>query len=357
MNEYNVTKMYFILQTALPSAALFTVVSDSEDTDTGDEEIPNNSSEELTPCSMLTFTEKVRKFLQSLPQKSSLLEKREAFERMFLMSASDKEAIENETKHNILKWEAERKGRITASNFGRILKCKHAYDSILLEIMGHENGLHTEAIAWGKTKEKSAQDKFYQIVSPLHVNLCIQPTGMIVDKDEPFLGATPDGLVTCDCCEDHILEIKCPFTHRDRTISDIEKDNFFLNENEVLKESHNYYEQVQGQMAISGTAKCYFVTFTNKELHYQIVEFDDLRWQRSKNILKHFFYSVIFPEIIHDDIGKSLKAAEKECICKSKKHVSFISCIHCKKTFHKLCVAVRKKSPWSCNDCKIKASN
>ena len=82
--------------------------------------------------------------------------------------------------------------------------------------MGYKNDFYTEATAWGKTMEKIAQDKFLEIISPMHVNLCIQSTGLLIDKEEIYLGATPDGLVSCDCCEDHVLEIKCPFSSRSK---------------------------------------------------------------------------------------------------------------------------------------------
>lgn len=69
MNEYNVTKYYFALQTALPSAAVFTVLSDNEDTDTGDEEVLHNNSYEVSPSTILTFSKKVRNFLEFVPGK------------------------------------------------------------------------------------------------------------------------------------------------------------------------------------------------------------------------------------------------------------------------------------------------
>lgn len=99
-------------------------------------------------------------------------------------------------------------------------------------------------------------------------------------------------------------------------------------------------------MAITGIYKCYFVTFTKKKLHYEIVDFDDLRWERAKHILKNFFYAVIFPEVINDNIGKSLKAAIKECVCKSERNVTFVKCSKC-----------IKRSRWSCHECKINVLN
>ena len=95
-----------------------------------------------------------------------------------------------------------------------------------------------------------------------------------IDKDELYLAATLDGLVTCDCHEDFITEIKCPFAHKSKTIEEIEKRNFFLDGNKVLKDSHYYYELVQGQMALACVTKCYFITYTIFPL--PLIKFDFL---------------------------------------------------------------------------------
>ena len=80
-----------------------------------------------------------------------------------------------------------------------------------------------------------------------------------------------------------------PIFFKIKKICEIEKKKaFFLNENLNLKESHQYYEQIQGQMAIANITKCYFVTFTEKGLHYQVIHFDEIKWEHTKTVLKHF---------------------------------------------------------------------
>jgi hypothetical protein len=339
----------YFLQAALPTAVIFTVLSDSEDTDTADEEESHSEN--------LTFAEKVKKILQMVQANSDVTERRKAFETLFFIPENERTTIEVETRLNPQKWKDERIGRLTASNFGKISKCKTSHESLLYDIMGYHKEVHTQAIAWGKKMERVAQEKFFQIISPLHVNLCIQATGLFVDKDELYLGATPDGIMRCDCCEDFTIEIKCPYAHREKNISEIEKKNFFLDENGLLKESHNFYDQVQGQMALTGTSKCYFVTFTEKELHHQIIDFDALRWENTKEILRNFFFNTILPEILSGEAQKAILTADEECICNSKKIGTIIKCINCKKTFHRSCISgnkYRKQSDFLCNTCKIK---
>ena len=337
---------FSVLQIAVPSAAIFSILSDSEDTDSANEEIEMS----IFP----TFVQKVQQFLQLLPHNTNLSDQQEHFENMFVISTNDIKAIEIKTRTDVELWKAERAGRLTASNFGKILRCKNSPNSILLDILFNKD-VSTEAIAWGKTMERSVLDKFFKTISPLHENMCIQSTGLLIDKDEPYLAATPDGLVTCDCHEDFIVEIKCPFAHKSKTIAEIEKRNFFLDDNKVLKDSHHYYEQVQGQMALAGVAKCYFVTYTEKELHYQEVEFDEWRWENSKSQLKEFFYNIVFPAIASNRIAEELKAAERQCTCQSYKIVVTVNCSKCSNTFHRMCTDFRSKpkSDWLCNCCKI----
>ena len=81
------------------------------------------------------------------------------------------------------------------------------------------------------------------------------------------MGATPDNIFTCSCCENTCVEYKCPYSIRSEEVSDAWNITAYLelNGNELrLKKSHNYYAQIQGQMAIIGNRKTYFVVWTEK---------------------------------------------------------------------------------------------
>ena len=70
----------------------------------------------------------------------------------------------------------------------------------------------------------------------------------------PFLGATPDGLVSCSfCSEKGLLEIKCPYKYMNADLHQANDCNFYLkriNTELRLNKSHLYYFQIQGQLAI-----------------------------------------------------------------------------------------------------------
>ena len=64
-----------------------------------------------------------------------------------------------------------------------------------------------------------------------HMNFKVRSTGFVISSDYPFLGVSPDGLVSCDCCGEWLVEIKCPFRYQNMTpdcaIALIDQDYFF----------------------------------------------------------------------------------------------------------------------------------
>ena len=85
-------------------------------------------------------------------------------------------------------------------------------------------------------------------------------SGILISTKYPFLSATPDGVVSCDCCGSGLLEVKCSYKYRDINPSDIADVNFYLQTQpdgtRVLNQTREYYYQVQGQMAIWNKEYC-----------------------------------------------------------------------------------------------------
>ena len=91
--------------------------------------------------------------------------------------------------------------------------------------------------------------------------------GLLISTKYPFLGATPDGVVSCDFRGSGLLEVKFPYKYRDINPSDIADVNFYLQTRpdgtRVLNQTHEHYYQVQGQMAIWNKEYCDFVCWTS----------------------------------------------------------------------------------------------
>ena len=48
-----------------------------------------------------------------------------------------------------------------------------------------------------------------------HEDFTIEETGLFIDPDLPYLGASPDSIVSCTCCGKGVVEVKCPFCFKD----------------------------------------------------------------------------------------------------------------------------------------------
>lgn len=109
--------------------------------------------------------------------------------------------------------------------------------------------------------------------------------GLIVNPKLPWLGASPDALVS-DSSEEQVygaIEVKCPSSKADSTIMEACNDKSFClelaNNKTVLKKKHIYFFQCQGVMAICQLSWLDFVVFTQKDLHVERIYFDEHLWK------------------------------------------------------------------------------
>ncbi|KAJ8303760.1 hypothetical protein KUTeg_018683, partial [Tegillarca granosa] len=124
--------------------------------------------------------------------------------------------IESETRNQADSevWIRERGTRITASNFGKIMRSKSAISKQFLRSMFQAQSFNSKPTTYGKVNEKTAK-QIHMKKTKNHVH----DIGLIVNLKIPFLGTTPDGKVCCDG-QSGILEIKCPYSIRDSTFQE-----------------------------------------------------------------------------------------------------------------------------------------
>ena len=209
---------------------------------------------------------------------------------------------------NSSQWYEERRIRITSSVFGRV--CRRLpttlpgplVNSIVNQRMYQSMPL---SCAWGKDNEKKALNAYKQTMHDKgHTNLVVMMSGLIINPEYAYLGASPDGIVSdpTSTNPNGLLEIKCPYQARNSTpFEAATQKGFFCNINNgtlVLKKTHHYYYQVQGQMAISSRKWCDFVVYTTAGISIERIEFDELFWNDTVTKLKHFYDTYIVSKLI-----------------------------------------------------------
>ncbi len=239
-----------------------------------------------------------------------------SFLSSFPYSASDLDEITRATagQSNNLEWFRQKYGSLTSSNFGRIIRYvttrKADPDNIVRDVMNYG--------AWGKPLprtnipslkhglryESVARNHYIKRLAVNHKDISVAETGLHVHQDLPFLRASPDGLVHCTCHGNRLIEIKCPFSARDISVREgirskkIKYLNVLPDFSLALKTNSDYYFQVQGAMAITGTSVCDFVVYTKKTMEVIPVTLDVPLWQDIESKLCEFFEVYIVPEIL-----------------------------------------------------------
>ena len=101
--------------------------------------------------------------------------------------------------------------------------------------------------------EPHAKLQVISILKKSHKNFTSTNLGLKVDRIYPYIAASPDLLVICHCCGNGAIEIKCPESVCESDPSEENVDYLIKDVDNLirLKKNHNYYAQIQGQMAIA----------------------------------------------------------------------------------------------------------
>lgn len=141
-------------------------------------------------------------------------------------------------------WYEQRAGRITASVLQKVLHTDFSKPSVsLLKSIcyPHATKFFSVACEYGQQHEADALRIYsMKITHPLFE---LQWSGLVLDTENPFIGASPDGIISCSCCGKGLVEVKCPFSCRDKSFSEAVKEKTFCLEESTffLKKHHAYF--------------------------------------------------------------------------------------------------------------------
>ena len=210
-------------------------------------------------------------------------------------------------------WFEMRKGLLTASNFERVCASKQGNEQLVAELMGYvqrpSNSFIDMCCDWGLKKEPKVR-KLYQITeSKKHRKFKLTEHGLRISREHPFIACSIDGLVSCSCHQEKLIEIKCPFSLRNKHPKEAAVTKGCAYEDGVWKMGSNspYYHQIQGQLGIYGLQQCDLVIYTNKGYVVIPVYYDDKFFQMMLCKLKMFYLSSVIPEICTSDVKTAIE--------------------------------------------------
>ena len=203
-------------------------------------------------------------------------------------------------------WSAERRKRVTASNVAKIAKRRPTTKvSSMVKQLLYTKFEGNTATRWGILQEESTNIKYLAEKQKSSPEITTTQSGLVISKENPWLAASPDGLVT-DPAENPpqgIVEFKNPYSVRDNTIQEAtsSKKGFCLKLDDTtgeisLKTNHEYYYQVQCTMYCTQRQWCDIV-IRAKDIYIERVYFQKEFWIKVLPKLKEFYFTAILPEL------------------------------------------------------------
>ena len=120
----------------------------------------------------------------------------------------------------------------------------------------------------------------------------VYPCGIIISPEAPWIAASPDRRVVDPARQPPfgLLEIKVSQAIDLNSVDCLRK----AGEKYELKRNHNYYYQIQCQLAVTGLLWCDLMVYLSNSPqvhHMEEVKFDPSTWQSVKDKLDFFYFS------------------------------------------------------------------
>ncbi len=240
------------------------------------------------------------------------------YEKTVKVTAKDVSLIEKRTRlqSSCGVWRKEKACRLTSSNFGYVVRRnpKIAATTLIRKLLyskfkGNRNTDHG-------LKEEPATKIDYETLKSKETgkNVIVKQCGLYVCEENPFLGSSPDGIVTEDGKSVGLIEMKNVLRNKTITFEKQaakKKSTFCLKLDEhgklYLNPKHEYFYQIQGQMNICDFEWVDFVvrSVCPYQIHIQRVYRDRPLWNDTMlPKLKAFYFKAMLPELAAPRQGK-----------------------------------------------------
>ena len=209
-------------------------------------------------------------------------------------------------------WYKYRAGRVTASRMKAVChtNLSNPSQSLIKSVCYPEAfSFISKQTDWGCKHETEARKMYERISKAHHKDFKVIENGLFINPQWPFIGESPDGIISCQCCTRGVLEIKCPYCHREESVelAAANDKKFCLKESNgslYLDHSHPYFYQVQTQIFVCNVLYCDFCVCTfatgedEQSVHTERIYRNAEFWNDCVSKANCFFRTCILPELM-----------------------------------------------------------
>ena len=106
-------------------------------------------------------------------------------------------------------------------------------------------------------------------------------------------------ILSCKCCGEGLAEIKCPQSICE-TVPSHENLPYLVetHNGSMLKRTHKYFTQIQGQLALAKRNYAWFFVYTHHGYHLEKILFDENYWLDILQNLDTFWFKYFCPNLL-----------------------------------------------------------
>ena len=156
----------------------------------------------------------------------------------------------------------------------------------------------------GDGKMRIMHMSYIQEMQNRGITVIVERVGLVISHKKPHLACSPDNLAVDTSSGDSkvLFEYKCPYSARELTpLEACTQPKYFYCKfdggRKSLKQTHNYFYQIQGILAITKRNWCDFVIWTPKGISIERIKADTSLWEKMVPKLDAFWNTAMLPEL------------------------------------------------------------
>ena len=148
---------------------------------------------------------------------SDLLAKCDDVYTNYVFTSDEAKLVESHTREQSKSrvWFQQRSGRVTALKLKSVISTDPSkLSTSLIKSFCYPDKCRffSTACKNGCDHEDKARKEYALKMPTKHKKFSLTQSGLIIYPLHPFMGATPDAIVQCECCGVGVIEVKCPFS-------------------------------------------------------------------------------------------------------------------------------------------------